>query len=218
MTILHISDPHAQLEAMCRLDDLGTRRKCDVVALTGDCTSSFETRIPSAWNEWPQQYKFAVPGNHDHEDTFADLTEWTYEKDGWAKNVGPLGFVGVDTSENWGVAVKQLQRFGSDAFRSISAFVVLSHRWPNDNEVDRAGEALHSLAHDKPLVVLHGHDHPREFDGSLWEPEARLGRFPCCRSKVCSSATERGLAHYITWVNGQFSYERVRGVNRRNNQ
>lgn len=78
ISILHISDPHFETwETMPRLNNLAhSLSDCDVVALTGDCTSKDNKQLPKKWNEWPQRLKLSVPGNHDLPHTFDRLSNW----------------------------------------------------------------------------------------------------------------------------------------------
>src|SRR5438045_83244 len=74
-SIIHISDPHFETwETMPRLSNFThAHPECDVVAVTGDCTSKGNTQLPAEWNQWPQRIKLSVPGNHDLGDTFDRL-------------------------------------------------------------------------------------------------------------------------------------------------
>ena len=92
-----------------------------------------------------------------------------------------------------------------------TAIVILSHRWPDQDHQASAGAVLRQVAQERPVLVLHGHDH-RDFNGSLWA-EVTLGEFDCYRSKVCSCvSSRRGLGHLIDWNGGRFTHTLVQGA------
>lgn len=210
ISILHISDPHAHGETMCRLNNLArSRPACDVLALTGDCTSRKAEQLPKHWNEWPQRLKLSVPGNHDLPHTFDLLSQWEHDAP-WVRRLNELIFIGVDTSKGFLSVPYQLDRIRSDAAGG-EAIILLSHRWPTlyDKWV---GEVLGKFAGNRSLLILHGHEHPREFSGTMWEKSAKVGALTCKRSKVCSSVSlRRGLGHLIIWENKQFKCSEVQG-------
>src|SRR5215467_14587138 len=95
LSILHISDPHAQTETMFRLDGHAhSVADCDVIALTGDCTSSSAPQLSDALNSWPQKLKLSVPGNHDFPDTFDLLPAWRHQTP-WSATLDDILFIGL---------------------------------------------------------------------------------------------------------------------------
>ena len=200
VTILHISDPHAQSETMRRLEALAiSQEHTDVIALTGDCASGMTTQVPATWNDWPQKLKLSVPGNHDRNETFNLLYQWTH-KTPWVQQLGDLTFIGLNTSKDCLEIKEQLDGLDLSCKAAGSAVVILSHRWPDETDSRRLGGAIRKLASHHPVLVLHGHDHPEHFSGSLWDRTARLGELNFFRSKVCSSVSQkRAIANLITW-------------------
>lgn len=203
--ILHISDTHGQRETLVRIEKLALDLSdCDVVALTGDCTSLTTTKVPKEWDSWPHRLKLAVPGNHDPEDAFDSLSTWRCVPP-WVASIDGIGFVGLDTSVDLDWFEEGLARAVSSFLPSISAIVVLTHRWPHENGMDKVGEASRDACRGRSVLILHGHDHPAWFPGSLWERGSRLGDLVCSRSQVYSAADgKRGMAHLISFKNGAF--------------
>src|SRR5260370_1135614 len=195
---------------MPRLNNLAhSQPEHAIIALTGDCTADTHKQLPTLWNQWPQTTKLAVPGNHDLDNTFGLIDAWIYCTS-WVTRVNGLVFVSLDTSTNFLLVQYQLDRIRSRAAGG-DAVVILYHRWPTANET-WVGDRWREFAAGRTLLVLHGHEHPRQFSGSLWEPRARLGTLTCYRSKVYSSTNgRRGLSHVITWENQQFTYAAVQG-------
>jgi hypothetical protein len=202
---------------MARLSDLASEHpKWDVVALTGDCAGV----LPEHWNDWPQLLKLSVPGNHDSPQTFVHLTNWIHNTP-WFRRHDDLAFLGLDTSDQsnpFGTLGDQLDPFWDEDITGVSAFVVLTHKWPQDSEVDGAAELLAKFIDKRLLVVLDGHNHPR---GTIWESNVTLGLIACFRSTVISCNVPKGNAHLLTWNSRDFDCETVRdekpkrGVSRR---
>lgn len=209
LSILHISDPHAQTETMGRLHNLAySLPDCDVVALTGDCTSSTVRQLGDELNEWPQKRKFSVPGNHDFADTFDLLDAWEHRAP-WSCVVDSVLFVGLDTSNGCGEVSDQL---ATVADCDTTAIVILSHQWPESYRIPAFEKPLELFVGGRSLLVLHGHAHPSYFPGLLWDDASPLATRRCCRSKVCSSVSgNRGLGHLITWDGRAFTCRGVQG-------
>jgi hypothetical protein len=212
ISIIHISDPHYERpETMPRLNNLAhSQPEHAIIALTGDCTSDTHKQLPALWNQWPQTTKLSVPGNHDLDYTFDLLDDWIHCTP-WVTRVDGLVVVGLDTSTSFLGVQYQLDRLKSRATGG-DAVVILSHRWPT-RPVDKRfiGDALRKFVGNRPLLVLHGHEHPYPFE-RLWEEHATMGSLTCFRSKVSSSARyTRGLAQIVTWENQQFSCSVVQG-------
>ena len=192
---------------MARLSDLASGHpKWDVVALTGDCAGV----LPEHWNDWPQSLKLSVPGNHDSPETFVHLTSWIHETP-WFRRHNDLAFLGIDTSDlrsPFGTLEEQLDAFWDEDIKSVSGFVLLTHQWPPDNEVDGAGQLLAKFIDKRQLVVLDGHNHPR---GTTWATNAKLGSMACSRSTVISCNVPKGNAHLVGWNGNGFDCEAVRG-------
>jgi calcineurin-like phosphoesterase family protein len=190
---------------MRRLNQLAcSLPQCDVLALTGDCTSDLTDQLPLHWDEWPQRLKLSVPGNHDCSHTFNLLPNW-YHRAPWTCRLNELTFIGIDSSNGFSDISHQLQQLNRPDIESGSALVLLSHRWPDSLEAKRVGEVLSELLNNRVLLVLHGHEHPSSFSGSLWEESANISHVMCYRSKVTScSRPKRGRGHLITWENGGF--------------
>lgn len=172
MVLLHISDPHAQTEVNRRLDALVGERNQDVIAVTGDCISRGDLHVPCSWNDWPADLKLCVPGNHDKEDSYSSLSTWIHGTP-WSVKFRDTLFLGLDTSETCTLAHAQIPRAqaGNDG---VAAVVLLSHRWPVGADAEDIGKRVLETFGAVSLLFLHGHDH-RDFVGSLWEPDARLG-------------------------------------------
>lgn len=192
---------------MARLSDLANGNSSwDVIALTGDCAGV----LPDHWNEWPQSLKLSVPGNHDSPETFVHLTSWIH-KTPWFCRYNDLAFLGIDTSDlrrPFGTLKEQLDAFWDEPLAGVSAFVVLTHQWPLDDEVDGAGQLLGKFVDKRQLLVLDGHNHPR---GSNWDMNAKLGSNSCFRSTVISCNKPKGTGHLIKWNDNVFDCEDVRG-------
>jgi hypothetical protein len=205
-SILHLSDPHFQSETMARLLSLANGHpNWDIIALTG-CAGV----LPEHWNDWPQSLKLSVPGNHDSPETFVHLTSWIHET-WWFRRRDDLAFLGINTSSlssPFGTLDEQLDAFWDEDITGVLGFVVLTHQWPLENEVDGAGELLAKFIDKRQLLVLDGHNHPR---GTNWEMNAKLGSNSCFRSTVISCNAPKGTGHLITWSSKAFDCETVRG-------
>ncbi len=197
---------------MRRLDQLAhCLTECDVVALTGDCTSTTSDQLPEYWDDWPQPLKLSVPGNHDFSNTFDTLLNWCHRAP-WVSRVNDLVLVGIDSADGFDDISSQLSQLATSELAAGSAVVLLSHQWPGSWNDDMIVDSLIKLTNGRPLLVLHGHEHPISFNGSLWDDSANLGSLKCYRSKVtCCSRPLRGHAHFIRWENGAFDYSVVRG-------
>lgn len=231
VSILHISDPHFDTETMLRLGELArSRPECDVVALTGDCTSTGNKQLPASWNEWPQRLKLSVPGNHDLPHTFdllqswQCLRRWKYPRERPAplvRRLGELIFVGVDTS-NLSNPFSELRNDLSKVSRYVeggSVIVLLTHQWPSPGEADGVAEVVGEFVGDKTLLVLHGHKHPWYSEGSEWESAARFGPLTYYRSKAIScKRPKRGRGHLIVWQGREFRFREVQAADPRYNQ
>jgi hypothetical protein len=227
-SILHISDPHYQTETMKRLDSLAHYHSdCDVVALTGDCTSSTRTQLPEEWNDWPQRLKLAVPGNHDELDTFDLLDDWLWlqrspdiEERAYPMihQLDELVFVGIDTSKdidpfsNVLTDLNLLYQLNPTEASNGSALVLLTHRWPEPGAAEGMGDILQAFVGDRILLVLHGHKHPWYAEESEWKSSAKIGNLTHYRSKAISSQRQkRGSGHLIVWDGDQFKCSEVQG-------
>ena len=127
VSILHISDPHAQTETMIRLHNLANALPdCHVLALTGDCTSSSFGQLDDSLNEWPQELKLSAPGNHDFVDTFDLLSAWKHRTP-WLCRIEDLLFIGLDTSAGFHDVAEQLDTLQPDV--ATVATVLLTHRF-----------------------------------------------------------------------------------------
>lgn len=192
---------------MARLSDLANcHPKWDVVALTGDSAGV----LPEHWNDWPQTLKLSVPGNHDSPETFLNLTNWIH-KTPWFFRHDDLAFLGLDTSDKnnpFGTLNDQLDPFWDEDLTGVSAFVVLTHKWPLDHELAGVGQLLAKFVDKRQLLVLDGHNHPR---GSTWELNVELDPIICFRSTVISCNVPKGGAHLLTWNSKDFCCEAVRG-------
>lgn len=192
---------------MARLSDLAKGHpKWDAIALTGDCAGV----LPEHWNDWPQTLKLSVPRNHDSPETYVHLTSWIHETP-WFRRHEDLAFLGIDTSDlnsPFRTLDEQLDAFWDEDITGVSGFVVLTHQWPLENEVDGAGERLAKFIDKRQLLVLDGHNHPR---GTNWEMNAKLGSNGCFRSTVISCNAPKGTGHLITWNSKAFYCETVRG-------
>ena len=188
MKILHISDPHYELETMRRLDLLAQRRTdCDVVAVTGDVVKKHQLELPVNWDSWPQRMKWAVPGNHgDHSRAFTGLTRWQTGVP-WCGEFAGVGFVclGVGLSELDGL---WLSSSPAQAVERSKAVVVLTHRRPRGNVLN----SLRQFSGTRPLLILHGDEHPKGFPGTDWStPASGEGVFRgCSRRRRHPTVTE----------------------------
>ncbi|HWN08016.1 MAG TPA: metallophosphoesterase family protein [Pyrinomonadaceae bacterium] len=205
ISVLHISDTHGQGETLCRVEDLALRHSgCEVVALTGDCTSKVTTQVPGEWDQWPQQLKLAVPGNHDLLHTFDLLPSWV-TRTPWTSRLDDVIFLGIDSSIGLAEQLAQL-RLEAEGNAGV---VLLSHQWP---DFESLTEELCRFLAGRKLVVLHGHEHPKAFSGSLWEEFVLVNGIGGYRSNVCSSVSRmRGIANLIIWESGQFECSEVQG-------
>jgi hypothetical protein len=122
-----------------------------------------------------------------------------------------LAFLGLDTSDKnnpFGTLDDQLDPFWDEDITGVSAIVVLTHKWPIDDEVNEAGQSLAKFIDGRQLLVLDGHNHPR---GTKWETNATLSGIVCFRSTVISCKAPRGTGHVVTWNGNGFDCEAVRG-------
>jgi hypothetical protein len=189
---------------MARLNNLAMLcSNCAVVALTGDCVSLSRAQVPSEWDAWPQPLKLSVPGNHDQPGTFDPLRSWQYQTP-WAWSVDGLAFVGPNS-----YLPERVEEYlrGLD-LGNAKGFVFVFHERPHDTLLS----ALGSFVASKPLLILHGHEHPSDFSGSEWDQDGRIGGKQYFRSKVCSSVSRcRGLGHVITWTEESFRCRKAQG-------
>ncbi|MCC6486397.1 MAG: metallophosphoesterase [Candidatus Hydrogenedentes bacterium] len=204
--ILHISDSHAERESMQRLANLAALLPdCDVVAHTGDCVSLGCDQLPSQWDEWPHKLKLAVPGNHDRPHTFDLLPTWRCNTP-WSERLEDLAFLGLDGCGDASNALRDLRR------GDTRAVILLMHWQPHENLLGR----WYSIVKSRPLLILHGHDHPNSFSGRQWDDSGSLEGQRYFRSHVCSSVTRRrGLGNLITWTGTTFECEEVQGPRER---
>jgi hypothetical protein len=201
--ILHISDPHGESETMGKLDGLArTSESIDVIACTGDSASYSSPIVPALWNAWPQRLKLAVPGNHCHPNTYQFLTSWRTSPP-YATVYRDLLFLGLYAPANWATVTIQLTQCHPSG--QYSGVVVLSHTKP-DLSLDSASEQLTRLVGSRPVLLLHGHDHPRDRRIPEWEIGFRFSGLQCARSKVYSAAGGlRGIGAVIRWDGAEFA-------------
>lgn len=209
--ILHISDPHAQSEAMDRLHNLAIESSCEVVvALTGDSVSNEADSIPQTWDMWPQKLKLSVPGNHDHEGTFNSLHSWIHRAP-WVHRLDDLVFVGLSTQDGE-IDIEAIASAQAIDQEGTAAVVLLSHYRADHSNNPSYFPSIQRFVGDRALLLLHGHEHPKDFPGSLWEECHRENGRSYFRSHVCSSVSgQRGLGHRIEWREGAFSCSKVQG-------
>lgn len=220
LRILHFSDTHAEKATLQKLASLASNlSECDVAAHTGDAMSSFSTRAPDEWNDWPQKYKLSVPGDHlDTYDNYSHFTQWLCIPP-WHCLIDDLLFVGVDSTHGAWEVPDPSELNSEVAPGSYTGLVVLTHRWLDRNNHPNAeppawslrmADSIVHLALGNPVLILHGHDHNEAYNGSVWEETARLGQLTYCRSNVCSSSKKnRGIAHLIIWSDSCFQYVQV---------
>lgn len=210
--ILHISDPHAQTATMKRLERLAfDQHDCDVVALTGDCTSKTCKQVPATWNSWPQQLKLAVPGNHDDDKTFDALDSWTATKPPWVVRHQDLLILGLGSLKASPLG-DCIAICDCRDWQGINGLVVLCHYKPDFARNRDLLSLLQSLPGSGAVVWLHGDEHPGSFS-TEWDESGFLGERKFFRSNVYSAADRRrGIAHRIEWKEGQFRCEPVGGI------
>ncbi len=180
---------------------------CDVVAVTGDCVSQSCDRVPAEWDDWPQELKLSVPGNHDLPYTFDLLNSW-YWHTPWARQFRDVLFVGLDSLLPHDIE-KHLASVCCDSPRAIA---LLCHERPRLEDAALA-DVLLAFIGSRRLLVLHGHEHPSGFSGAEWDESGRLGQNTYCRSKICSSvSSRRGLCHLIEWSGNSFHCSEVQGL------
>ena len=200
--IMHFSDPHHQTATMRNLELAAHDIKADVAACTGDCATKSSPVVPSSWDHWPHTLKVAVPGNHDYPHTFANLQMWKTRAP-WCVEFHDLLFAGIDSTTKPLVMPSIRARPGYEEIRGI---VILSHHLLSE-------EKYHALitgligCRAVPVLVLHGHNHPRFSPDYEWEPNGMLGEYVCSRSRVTTcSSSRRGLVAVISWQNGSFAH------------
>lgn len=213
--IVHFSDTHAERETLSRLQNLAKDFfECEVVAHTGDATSNL--RNPSsAWNDWPQQVKLSVPGEHgENRDSYSHLTDWIWSTP-WHYSVGDLLFLGIDDFSTLSSLIASVP---STAQNSACAIVILVHRliYRNFGQIissaERLAPEIGRFACNRPILFLHGHDHLEDASGSVWDTDFPIGERVSYRSNVYSSARKnRGRANLITWDGAIFKCESVQG-------
>ncbi len=202
--MLHISDPHGESESMVRLSNLAKLcADCDVVALTGDCTSLRLDQLPPEWDGWPQRLKLSVPGNHDLPHTFDRLHGWHHHVP-WTQRLDDLLFIGLHSP-----FAREVDKYLRDIdLESVRGVILLSHAHPQDSLAD----ILRVFVGSRSFLILHGHDHPSSFPGIHWDPTGVIGGKHYYRSHVCSSITRRrGLGHRIKWWEESFHCSVVQG-------
>ena len=184
---------------MIRLDGFAySLADCDVIGITGDCTSLCAPQLGGALNAWPHKLKLSVPGNHECTDSF-DPSPASKHQTPWSARFHDVKFIGLDTSGGFSDVAEQLSSTESNG--AAKAIVILSHRWPEWHEIEAVEKPLKQYVGNQPLIVLHGHGNPSSSAGGLlWHDSAAIGDRVCFRSQVCSSVNgKRGLGHLITW-------------------
>lgn len=92
----------------------------------------------------------------------------------------------------------------------IRGLVILTHYQLTTTKHSGVVAALASLAQDdRAVLILHGHDHPHQYPGK-WVESEELGSLTVSRSHLCSSASNEGWGHHITWQYGKFAQRKVR--------
>jgi hypothetical protein len=72
------------------------------------------------------------------------------------------------------------------------------------------GVVLSTICAGLPVLVLHGHEHPKHSELPEFEPTAVLGDTICARSKVISCARQkRGVGALIEWDAGTFAWTEI---------
>jgi hypothetical protein len=209
--ILHISDPHAQFKTMEHLHNLAlAQAACDVVALTGDCTSTHCKALPQDWNFWPQALLLSVPGNHDKPETFANLPSWISNAP-WVERFEDLVLLGLASLDPTPLR-QALDAADCLAWEGCRAVVLLSHYRPKFDLHTGLEAILTAFVGERPFLVLHGDEHPRDFCGAEWDVSGRFGDGTYFRSNICSSTSRRrGIAHRIEWDGETFRCTEVQG-------
>jgi predicted phosphodiesterase len=205
MRILHVSDTHGESEAMTRIDNLAMfKSDCDVVAVTGDVVAPAKEPLTAEWNRWPQEHRFLARGNHDQPPSvLEDLQGWKIGAPE-VNLVGNLAFVSLP----WKVSAAEFEGL---SVGDASGVVILVHsieQLTDPSTWEKAAE----LVGERPLLVLHGHDHK---DAPKWEPNAEVNGKSFYRSHVCSCGHKankiRGAGHVIEWGDGVSSCTLVQG-------
>jgi 3',5'-cyclic AMP phosphodiesterase CpdA len=178
-TIAHISDPHVgsphfvpnlMNRVISELNELAP----DVVVVSGDLTTDGFRPEYKAWLAYADRIEaplLTVPGNHDSRNVgylhFEDLIGPRM----WARDVGDVRIVGVDSSEpdlNEGQVGRVHYDWISDQFAgpaALKVFVLHHHLLPipgtgrERSTVMDAGDLLEVLVHAGVHVVLSGHKH-----------------------------------------------------------
>jgi len=200
--ILHISDTHAEQHTVPTIEQIALKQvRCDVIALTGDVTSSFNTKLRKEWNNWPHKYKFLVPGNHgDTKETYENSTNWKRNTP-WIESVEDMLFIGLDS-----IKKHHTFDFPENSFdnKRINGVVTLIHR-PEKIKLESWIKSISTrIRNDTKYLLLHGHTHDNE-----WE-ETYVAGFSVKRSNV-HSRESYGTAALITWNGLEFSHKEVRG-------
>lgn len=182
-------------------------KEIDVVAFTGDATSKSESQLPRRWSDWPQPVKLAVPGNHDEQCTFELLTGWKWRTP-WSQQVEDLLFIGVETECGH---EEFCGKVADTTMVDVAGLVILFHHYPCGDAGNSVSVAIERYAPGIPVLVLHGHWHPRSQQYPEWKTDAKMGHIECFRSKIISCQRDnRGVCALITWDCGHFSHETVR--------
>jgi hypothetical protein len=194
----------SRLHRLAMLED-----QCRVVALTGDYVSTLNLQLPAEWDDWPQPVKLSVPGNHgNHSQAFARLSNWIHLAP-WSYQVEDLLFIGLDllSSRCWEQFISDLSAHHQ---AHIVGLVLLTHERPRPLIHTPLFTALANMVDVSRLLILHGDDHPGQFQ-SEWDDGESFGGRSFFRSNVCSSGGSNhwGGGHRITWRYRTFWHERV---------
>ena len=201
--------------------------KADVVAVTGDCFLSNKNPLPDSWNTWPHRLKLSVPGNHDGKKTFDRLIKWNHTAPyvclhGWdevkeehyvvrhkwdrlesyVSHPYDITFIGLDGSKVpiTGKEMKdQINELDASLTETGSALVILSHWWPQADEVPQVWEMMLKLCgRRRSLLILCGHEHHRLSERPRWSgPVYIQGKGVKCYCSHVFSQEDKG--NLITW-------------------
>lgn len=163
--------------------------------------------VPAEWSSWPQRWKLAVPGDHDPSGCFTHLAGWHTDVP-VSITASDLLMLGVKSPDGWSEFEEFLKTGLSEHVRGV---VVLSHHRPGVWRSAELGKMFTEHCGTRPVVWLHGHEHPWNAEDPEWEEDASFAPARVWRSKVISSARRRrGTAALLEWKDGSFHWQALR--------
>jgi hypothetical protein len=91
--------------------------------------------------------------------------------------------------------------------QKIRSWVLLVHDWQICRNNSNFPKVVKSITKEKPLLILHGHNHT---EAPLWKEKERLGNLVFTRSNICSCKRGTPIARLIAFYGlSSFTHENI---------